>query len=209
MATYFVEFRRIQEKRAGRLEHHDLRRLPNGNTIFLGWAVVPPDIAERIPGGLPGTAHSDGCMYGDTIVEITPKGKVVWEWQAWRDIEIEKHPIFCNQLRDEYAHANAISPLPNGDIYISFRRLNTVALIDKKTKKLKWHHRDDSFGMQHDCVPLENGNITLFANGINTPNNPLDYPTISSIPPYRPATACRTADGRPAWLAIRCSSRRG
>ena len=37
----------------------------------------------------------------------------------------------------------------------------------------------------------------------------LDYPTISSIPPYRPATACRTADGRPAWLAIRCSSRRG
>jgi len=26
--------------------------------------------------------------------------------------------------------------------------------------------------MQHDCAPLPNGNITLFANGINTPNNP-------------------------------------
>ena len=35
-------------------QHHDLRRLPNGNTIFLGWEVVPPDIAARIPGGLAG-----------------------------------------------------------------------------------------------------------------------------------------------------------
>ena len=25
---------------------------------------------------------------------------------------------------------------------------------------------------QHDCDPLPNGNITLFANGINTPANP-------------------------------------
>ena len=172
-------------------QHHDLRRLPNGNTIFLGWAIVPPDIAKRIPGGLPGTAHADSCMYGDTIVEITPNGKTAWEWQAWRDIEFEQHPIFCNQVRDEYAHANAISPLENGDIYISFRRLNTVALIDKETRRLKWHHRDDSWGMQHDCVPLANGNITLFANGINTPNNPfsrvieLDPRTRKTVWEYR------------------------
>ena len=149
-------------------QHHDFRRLPNGNTLFLGWEVVPPEIADRIPGGLAGTQHADGCMYGDTILEITPEGKTVWEWHACRDMEVEKYPLISNQLRDEFAHANAISPLENGDIYVSFRRLNMIGLIDKQTKKMKWQHRDDSFGMQHDCAPLGNGNITLFANGINT-----------------------------------------
>ena len=153
-------------------QHHDFRRLPNGNTIFLGWEVVPPEIEKRIPGGIAGTLHPDGCMYGDTIHEITPEGKTVWEWHACRDMEVEKYPLFSNQLRDEFAHANAISPLPNGDIYISFRRLNMIGLIDKQTRKMKWQHRDDSFGMQHDCTPLPNGNITLYANGINTTTNP-------------------------------------
>ena len=154
-------------------QHHDFRRLPNGNTLFLGWEVVPPEIADRIPGGLAGTSHPDGCMYGDNIFEITPEGKTVWEWHACRDMEVEKYPLISNQLRDEFAHANAISPLENGDIYISFRRLNMIGLIDKQTKKMKWQHRDDSFGMQHDCAPLPNGNITLFANGINTTDQPV------------------------------------
>ena len=97
----------------------------------------------------------------------------------------------ANQLRDEFAHANAISPLPNGDIYISFRRLNTIGLIDRATGKMKWEHRDDSFGMQHDCAPLPNGNITLFANGINTTTNPfsrvieLDPRTHKTVWEYR------------------------
>jgi len=37
---------------------------------------------------------------------------------------------------------------------------------------MKWQHRDDSFGMQHDCEALPNGNITLFANGTSTTTNP-------------------------------------
>ena len=72
-------------------QHHDFRRLPNGNTIFLGWEIVPPEIEKRVPGGLPGTLHPDGCMYGDYIHEVTPDGKVVWEWHACRDMEVEKY----------------------------------------------------------------------------------------------------------------------
>ena len=55
-------------------------------------------------------------MYGDYIHEVTPDGKVVWEWHACRDMEVEKYPLSPSQLRDEFAHANAISPLPDGDI---------------------------------------------------------------------------------------------
>jgi Arylsulfotransferase (ASST) len=153
-------------------QHHDFRRLPNGNTVFLGWEVVPPEIERRIPGGLPNTAHLDGCMYGDFIYEIGADGRVVWEWHASRDMDVANYPISPSQRRDEFAHANAISPLANGDILISFRRLNTIGLIDRQTRKLKWEHRDDTWGMQHDCEPLANGNITLFANGCNIPTVP-------------------------------------
>jgi len=153
-------------------QHHDVRRLSNGNTIFLAWEVVPPEIEQRVPGGLPDTRHGDGCMYGDCIFEIDPEGTPVWEWHACHDMAVEHYPISPSQRRDEFAHANAISPLANGDILISFRRLNTIGLIDRHTRKMKWEHRDNSWGMQHDCVPLANGNITLFANGCNIATNP-------------------------------------
>jgi hypothetical protein len=153
-------------------QHHDMRRLANGNTLFLGWEVVPPDVERRVPGGIPRTLHPDGCMYGDYIHEITPAGRVVWEWHACTDMTVENYPLSLSQKRDEFAHANAIAPLPNGDILISFRRLNMIARIDRATRKLAWEHRDESWGMQHDCEPLPNGNITLFANGANTPVNP-------------------------------------
>lgn len=176
-------------------QHHDFRRLPNGNTLLLGWEVVPPQIADRIPGGIAGTQHADGCMYGDYIHEVTPDGEVIWEWHACWDMEVERYPLSPSQNRDEFAHANAIAPLPNGDIYISFRRLNTIGLIDRGTRKIKWQHRDDSWGMQHDCAALPNGNITLFANGTNTPSLPfsraieLDPRTSKTVWEYR---------GRPA-----------
>ena len=172
-------------------QHHDFRRLPNGNTIFLGWEKIPLDVEKRVPGGLPSSPHPDGCMYGDLIHEVTPGGEVVWEWRACRDMEVENYPISPSQHRDEFAHANAIAPLPDGDILISFRRLNTIGLIDRQTRKMKWEHRDDSWGMQHDCAPLANGNITLFANGCNTAVNPfsrvieLDPRTRQTVWEYR------------------------
>jgi hypothetical protein len=153
-------------------QHHDFRRLPNGNTLFLAWEVVPPEIAMRVPGGLPDTQHVDGCMYGDCLYEISPAGEVVWEWHACRNMKAENYRISPSHRRDEFAHANAISPLPNGDILISFRRLNMIGIIERESQELKWEHRDDSWGMQHDCEPLANGNITLFANGCNTDTNP-------------------------------------
>src|SRR2546429_248752 len=84
--------------------------------------------------------RGEGCMYGDCIHEIDPAGMRAWEWHACRDMVVENYPISPSQHRDEFAHANAISPLPNGDILISFRRLNTIGLIDRRNRKMKWEH---------------------------------------------------------------------
>lgn len=152
-------------------QHHDCRRLANGNTLFLGWEIMPEEAAKRVLGGQSGT-ELNGMIYSDYLHEVTPAGDVVWEWHAHSDMALENYPMCARCQRNEFAHANACAPLPNGDVIISFRRLNMIAIIDRKTRKLRWEHRDDSWGHQHDCQMLDNGNIMLFANGIHGADMP-------------------------------------
>lgn len=152
-------------------QHHDVRRLANGNTLYIGWEIMPEDAARRVQGGREGTEHN-GNIYGDYLHEVTPKGEVVWEWHAHSDMEIERYPLCPSCNRNEFAHANACSPLANGDVMLSFRRINLVAIVDRETRRFRWERRDDSWGHQHDCQMLDGGNILIFANGIHHPQQP-------------------------------------
>ncbi len=145
--------------------HHDGRRLPNGNNLYIAWDEFDDATAAKVQGGLPGT-EKDGIIYGDSIREINPDGEVVWEWTT-RDLDFDQFPICPLCPRAEYAHANTCSPLPNGDVMVSFRVLNLLIVIDRETKQVKWHHHDMTFGHQHDCHLLENGNVLVFANGFH------------------------------------------
>ena len=146
-------------------QHHDFRRCETGNTLYLGWEAMRPEAAARVQGGQPGTEH-EGVIYGDYVREIDARGTTVWEWHAQDDLDIERYPLHPLVHRDEFAHANACCPLPNGDVMLSFRRLSTIMIIDRTTRKPRWEQRDDAWGMQHDCAMLANGHITLFANGV-------------------------------------------
>lgn len=152
-------------------QHHDFRRRDDGNTLYLGWEAMRAENAARVTGGVPGTER-DGVIYSDYLREVNHAGEKIWEWHAQDDMELERYPLCPVVRRDEFAHANACCPLLNGDVMVSFRRLSTIVIIDRHSRKIRWEHRDDSWGMQHDCEMLANGHITLFANGINTPDNP-------------------------------------
>ena len=147
-------------------QHHDFRKLDNGNIIYAAWEMMPKEHSERVKGGIPGTELPEG-MVNDVLREVTPEGKLVWEWHAY-DMDIEDHPIFPLNVRRVWAWMNTVCPLKNGDVLISFRQINSLVIIDGETKKLKWIKRDDMWGGQHDAQMLENGNILLFANAINT-----------------------------------------
>lgn len=56
-----------------------------------------------------------------------------------------------------------ISGAKPGDILISIRNLNTLALIDPDTEAVTWAARG-AWHMQHDADLLDNGNILLFDN---------------------------------------------
>jgi hypothetical protein len=147
------------------LQHHDFRRKPNGNTVYAAWKkITDPDIMKIIPGGIEGTEH-DGAIYTDVIREINPAGNLIWEWDVLTDMDMKQFPIDPTIQRREYAHANTVSPCPNGDVIVNWRNNNTMAMIDYKTKKITWFLNDISYGQHHDVQMLENGNILFFANG--------------------------------------------
>jgi hypothetical protein len=147
-------------------QHHDARRLENGNTLYAGWEDMPDDRARLVTGGRPGT-FPDGGLYNDYVREVDPDGETVWQWST-HSMDIEKYPINPMTGLRVFSWLNATFPLPNGDVMVSLRHINTVAIIDRETKKFKWEMTDFGWGGQHDCQKLENGNIILFANGCNT-----------------------------------------
>ena len=150
-------------------QHHDFRRLTNGNTIYIGWEEMPADAANRVRGAEPGTEDEDGVIWGDFLREVNQAGETIWEWHAHEDETLLAEPLNPMSTRKEFAHCNSVAETPEGDLILSFRKFSIVAIIDKETRRVRWHHRDDSWGQQHDAEVLETGNILLFANGIHVP----------------------------------------
>ena len=66
--------------------HHDFTRLPNGNTMVLGWERTPLDISDRVRGGRPGTGDGGG-LWCDYFREVTPAGETVWEWHGYEHLD--------------------------------------------------------------------------------------------------------------------------
>ena len=150
-------------------QHHDFRRLANGNTLYIGLEELPADAAARVRGGLEETEGRDGGkIESDYFREISPEGETVWEWHTHTDLDIENYPVCPLCSRSDYLHVNAIAETADGGIMISSRHTNLVAVIDKSTNKFSWEHRDLDFGHQHDFHQIENGNYLLFANGAHT-----------------------------------------
>ena len=144
--------------------HHDFCRLENGNTVLNRYAKVPSEIASRVKGGIPGTELEDG-RWGAGFQEVTPDGKVVWEWLGYEhmDPEIDIHCPLCRRVI--WGYVNGLDVFPNGDIVASFRYLNTLAIIDRETGDIKWRWGSTELGHQHNPTIQTHGNILAFDNG--------------------------------------------
>jgi len=162
--------------------HHDARLMRNGNVLMLCIDEVPPDLAAKVRGGLRGTEH-EGAMYSDKVVEMTKQGEVVWEWHAWQHLDPEIHRITPQDLREEWTHANTVEELPDGDILVSFRNISTIAIIERRTGKIRWHLGPEVLAQQHYPNLLPSGNILLFDNGTHRAYNPVTFSRVLEIDP--------------------------
>ena len=140
------------------MQHHDIRRLPNGNIIML--VIEKKTYAECLAAGFNPAKFQPEIqqkgMLPDYIVEIKPTypvgGTVVWEWHTWdhliQDFDASKsnygvvrsHPelIDCDgdqrNLPAFWNHMNSIDYNPAFDqIAVSVRGNSEVWIIDHST----------------------------------------------------------------------------
>ena len=164
--------------------HHDARLMSNGNVLMLCIEEVPPELAEKVKGGVPGS-DQEGVMWSDKVVEMTKEGEVVWEWHAWQHLDPEVDRITPQDWREEWTHANTAEELPDGDILVSFRNISTIAIIERRTGNLRWRLGPEVLAQQHHPNLLPNGNILVFDNGTHHANSPF---TVSRVLEIDPAT---------------------
>lgn len=140
------------------MNSHEQCRMENRNTMITRWTPIPRDLAARVKGGIPGNERN-GTMWGDVLQEISPEGKVVWECPVYEllDPDID---ILCPLCpREQWTYINSLVVLPDGDILVSLRLINTIAIIDKDRREIKWRWGRHELGHQHNPTLLDNGNV--------------------------------------------------
>ena len=152
--------------------HHGFYRMKNGNTLVLKWVEVPKDIAANVKGGDTGTERN-GVMWGDVIQEITPQGKVAWEWIGHEHLDpADNRCLLCP--RSTWTHANSVAEMADGNILVCLTLLNEIAIIDKRSGDIKWRWgapsdlaRPGFLAHPHCPTVLDNGHILVFDNGLH------------------------------------------
>ena len=125
-------------------QHHDISRLPNGNTLVLSNIVYP----------LPGFALPQ--VLDDVAYEVNPEGDIVWTWAASDHLDeigftAEELKLVKASPNADYLHVNDLKPVgPNhwfdeGDqrfapdnLIFDSRNANFIAIVDRKTRKIVW-----------------------------------------------------------------------
>jgi len=143
-------------------QHHDARRLNNGNTVYLAYTPLSVEEQGAIKGGIPGS-EPDGHIFGECIREVNARGELVWEWNFSEFGD--QFPLHPNANRWSRAHTNTVHPLDDNHFLISCKTLNLIFIVSKETNSVSWHYQNDAMSGQHDVQALGNGNILLFANG--------------------------------------------
>ena len=171
--------------------HHDMERMANGDTML----VCSKDL------NLP--AISKRTLTDDCLIEVDPSGKIVWEWQTAdhfdefdfpADVKAEIlngygiRPQAPPRKGFDWAHMNGASPIPEssghadprfkpGNFIVSYRYLNTLAVVDRDTEKIVWKAINLTIG-QHNPHFLPAGvpgagHILVFDNGhVDADTNP-------------------------------------
>jgi len=148
--------------------HHDLYVAPNNGEIY---ALI--QYFQRKP--TPGLEKLYFPVLMDYIVKLSPEGKELWRisiGEAFVGTPYQSEYLIRKGW--DYFHTNTISRLEpemakyfpmfkEGQLLISIRNLNALAVIDPDTKKVVWAARGN-WKWQHAACFTKNGTIVMFDN---------------------------------------------
>jgi len=154
--------------------HHDFLILADGRIMYL--ADVTRTIDDSANGGNPETP-----VTGDAIRIWDPESGTTEEvWNAFDHLSIEDRVVWDTERGVRWTHFNSIQISPSGSIVISSRNRNQVISIDPDFERIEWLLNGpgstyqfldpaDKFYRQHTASELPNGNILVFDNGVDRP----------------------------------------
>lgn len=162
---------------------HCFAPLRNGNLLISKWDRVPTGIARRVRGGQPGTERNGSEIWSEALQEIDRSGRVVWEWRSAEHLDPETDVIGPLHPRDRWTNLNAMEELPDGRILVSYRCINTIAIINRTSGAFDWKWGPGIIAGQHNPTLLANGNILVFDNGAHRAYTTIDYSRVIEVDP--------------------------
>ena len=136
----------------GKLSHHDIKVLPNGNILMIAWENKTRN--ESIAAGRDPNRLDGDTLMPDHIIEVKPIGPasedIVWEWHVWDHLiqdfnaseanygVVADHPelvdINYGYTTADWLHTNSVDYNPALDqILLSVRFFNEIWIIDHST----------------------------------------------------------------------------
>lgn len=112
---------------------------------------------------------------GDGIVILNKKGKQLWKWSVFDDLDPFKDKDLLKTKKD-WTHANSLSYDADGNFLISFYNNGQIWKINSKTGKVIWKlgkggtmkmAPDTNFSQAHAAHIDQNGSLLFFDNGVD------------------------------------------
>jgi len=152
--------------------HHPAGVMPDGGIVAIYWDTLPEDLNEKIMGGVSATEGKGNKISTDVIRIINRNKEVVWEWYPYKQLNISEWVLSPQEMRNYWPNINRVKYLSADNpfnhkesLLVSFRKVNTLAIIDMETKEVVWRWGEKDIAHQHDPHLLDNGNILVFDNG--------------------------------------------
>lgn len=165
------------------VQHHCFARMPNGNTLILGWERISIEEAiakGRDPKTIPLEVYDmdkyHNAFWVDFVREVDKKKRTVWEYHVWDHIGTGPHQYDINYILPEklggtydnydWSHFNVVEYIPEKDlVLLNSRNFSEFYLIDYKTKKMvyRWGN-PGAYGQGEKPSWYNNGDQKVFGS---------------------------------------------
>ncbi|MFH6992512.1 aryl-sulfate sulfotransferase [Flavobacterium sp. FlaQc-48] len=112
---------------------------------------------------------------GDGILILDRKGKELWKWSVFDDLDPMKDKDLLKTKKD-WTHANSLNYDKDGNFLISFYNNGQIWKVDSKTGKVIWKlgkggnmamSKDSDFSQAHAAHINPEGSLLFFDNGVD------------------------------------------
>jgi len=166
------------------IQHHCFYRMPNGNTLILGWERIKNEDAiakGRNPDTIPKKSvkfkkvfHRDFWL--DFVHEVNMNGDTVWEWHAFDHIGTGPDQLDINYILPlpvgeiyhtyDWSHFNSVEYIEETDqVLMNSRNLSEFYLVNHKTGKIEYRWGNPSaYGAGKAPSWYDSGDQELFGS---------------------------------------------